>query len=647
MSSRIETILGHVFYSHTAKTRGSDLLSQAVFSRTGHVFKVHEEVAEALASNQPVVALESTIVSHGMPWPENFATAKEVEGVVRKHGAVPATIAIVEGCVHIGLSEEKLKVLAQMGEKAHKISRRDIAAVIALRGTGGTTVSATSLLACKAGISVFATGGIGGVHRDGQNSMDVSADLTELGRTPICVVCAGVKSLLDIGRTLEVLETHGVTVVAYKSTKFPAFFVPDSGYPAPRTVYSAKECASLIKANIDLNLQSGMLVAVPIPADQAANNREIEDAIQEAIRQAHAQNIRGKDITPFLLRTVNELTRGSSLTSNIALIKNNASVAAEIAVALTKQNGCIPPVNSACSSSPVVVVGGCALDIVSCPKPGLHLWEDSSTPGFVCQGIGGVSWNICSSLVELGVQPLLVTAVGGDSTGSYIRHEARRMGLSQASMLTLGPKSAVYNAILDSSGSLMYAIADMDILESITIGDLIPTFSKIISAKIVVLDGNFTTEVISEVVELCFLHNVPVWYEPTSVEKCTRIVPMLKKVSYISPNFGEYCQLVEALSGKKISSVDEAKCSVDVLLNAGVRNVILTLGKHGVFVATSDHCRLSIPAPALNVTINNVTGAGDALVAGCISGILHQESFVASVKKGVDCAAQHLLRMNQ
>ncbi|CAI0541427.1 unnamed protein product [Linum tenue] len=298
--------------------------------------KFSPEVYQALSSGRAVVALESTIISHGMPYPQNLETAKQVEEIVRKNGAVPATIAILDGVPCVGLSAEQLERLATLGTRAQKTARRDIAYVVAGRRNGATTVSATMFFASTVGIPVFVTGGIGGVHRHGEETMDVSSDLTELGKTPVAVVSAGVKSILDIPKTLEYLETQGVCVVGYKTDEFPAFFTDTSGCKAPCRLDTPEECARLIDATTKLKLGNGVLIAVPIPKEQSASGSKIESAIQKALKEAREKNIIGSAETPFLLARVNELTGGASLASNIALVKNNALVGSKIAVALAR-----------------------------------------------------------------------------------------------------------------------------------------------------------------------------------------------------------------------------------------------------------------------------------------------------------------------
>jgi pseudouridine-5'-phosphate glycosidase len=300
---------------------------------THPLLDLQPEVAAALAAGRPVVALESTIISHGMPWPQNAETAQEVEAEVRAHGAVPATIAVLDGRLKAGISAGDIERLARHGPQMTKLSRRDLGLVVAQGGSGATTVAATMIVAALAGIRVFATGGIGGVHRGAETSFDISADLQELARTPVAVVCAGAKSILDLRLTLEYLETHGVPVLGYRTSELPAFFCRESGLGVDARVESAQEIARAMQAQWALGLQGGLVIANPIPEAHALPRERVDQAIDEALADASAQGIAGKAVTPFLLARVNALTGGNSLASNIQLVLNNARLAAAIAAA--------------------------------------------------------------------------------------------------------------------------------------------------------------------------------------------------------------------------------------------------------------------------------------------------------------------------
>lgn len=289
-----------------------------------------DEVAAALGAGTPVVALESTIISHGMPYPQNVAMAVEVEGIIREHGAVPATIAVLDGRPRIGLERDDLELLASHGD-VMKVSVRDLPFVVARRTHGATTVAATMRLAALAGIRTFVTGGLGGVHRGAQQTFDISADLTELGTTDVAVISAGVKSILDIGLTLETLETLGVPVLAYGSDEFPSFFSRRSGHAAPLRVDSAADVAGVMAAKWDLGIGGGVVVANPIPAADEIPAAEIGVIIDQALADMGERGIHGKEATPYLLGRIVEITGGASLTANIALVRNNAILGAQVA----------------------------------------------------------------------------------------------------------------------------------------------------------------------------------------------------------------------------------------------------------------------------------------------------------------------------
>ena len=293
---------------------------------------INPEVAEAIANGKPVVALESTIISHGMPYPQNVETALNVERIIRENGAVPATIAIIGGRLKAGLTAEEIEYFGKKGQAIHKASRRDLAVLCARGEDGATTVTTTMIIAHMAGIKIFATGGIGGVHRGAETTMDISADLEELGQTPVMVVCAGAKSILDLGLTLEYLETKGVPVIGFGTKELPAFYTRQSGFGVDYRIDTAQELAKAFKVQNELGFKGGMLVANPIPEEYAMPLDTITAAIDQAIAECNEKGIKGKETTPFLLARVAELTGGDSLASNIRLVYNNAKVAAQTAV---------------------------------------------------------------------------------------------------------------------------------------------------------------------------------------------------------------------------------------------------------------------------------------------------------------------------
>lgn len=296
---------------------------------------VHPEVKKALAEGLPVVALESTIISHGMPYPKNIEMAKTVSKIIRENGAIPATIAIIDGVLKVGLTTEEIEFLGTSKDIV-KASRRDLPFIISKKLNGATTVATTMILANLAGVKVFATGGIGGVHRGAQETFDISADLQELANTNVAVICAGAKSILDIGLTLEYLETNGVPVVGFETEEFPAFYTRKSGFGVDYKVESSLEVASALKAKWDLNLKGGMVIGNPIPKEFEMDYDTINNAIESALKEAEEKNIAGKNVTPFLLDRVKTITDGKSLDANIELVYNNAKVAAQIAKDLSE-----------------------------------------------------------------------------------------------------------------------------------------------------------------------------------------------------------------------------------------------------------------------------------------------------------------------
>jgi len=298
--------------------------------------KINPIIEKALRINAPVVALESTIISHGMPYPQNMETAINVEEIVRSYGAIPATIAIIDGKFKVGLAKDEIEYLGKAGQKIVKASRRDIPYLISKKVDGATTVASTMIAANMAGIKVFATGGIGGVHRGAETSFDISADLQELANTNVAVVCAGIKSILDLGLTLEYLETQGVPVIGYKTKELPAFYTQKSGFEVDYQLDSTKEIANFLHAKWSMDLKGGIVVANPIPSEYQLDYDQINEVINNAINELDQKGIKGKESTPFLLAKVKELTGGKSLDANIQLVYSNAKLAAELAVDFAK-----------------------------------------------------------------------------------------------------------------------------------------------------------------------------------------------------------------------------------------------------------------------------------------------------------------------
>lgn len=646
------------------------VLEQSAFHVPSPTIIYSPEVRAALRDGLPVVALESTIISHGMPYPANFETAVAVEEEVRQAGGIPATIAILNGVVHIGLTHAEMEGLARKGKEVKKCSRRDIAALVGAgdptadslgEGTGATTVAATSYLARLAhpDLRVFVTGGIGGVHRGWESTMDISADLTELGRTDITVVCAGAKSILDIPATLEYLETQGVAVVAYQSDYFPSFFTANSGVKAPYRADSAKEIARMILSNRIMRVQSGMVVGVPISTNDAMNAVHIENAIQQALQEAIGQKLEGKDITPFLLEKVNNLTKGDSLHSNIQLIKQNARIGTQIAKELNNLLSSLQPNpisqpsfrNSDSSStsftaetnSPgVTIFGGAVVDLMSISANKVVM--GSSNPGKFMQGIGGVGRNIAegvSRLLASHSTPVhLVSALGNDVNGDMLLSACKSLNIStQYSLRVSTHGTAVYSATLDQNGELVVAVADMDVFTTVT-----PQFiqssrisSAIATAPLVMIDGNFPVATIKAIVESAHHNKVPVWFEPTSVAKCTKVVQaeVLHKLTYISPNRLEMLALLKALSsndvvaGLNVTSVNPEDIEAHIKLvhyfqqHSHIPGVIMKMGANGVIVAAEGKIR-HYPAIPLTQPLVSVSGAGDSLAAGTIWSLVAQ-----------------------
>ncbi|KAK3087607.1 hypothetical protein FSP39_008289 [Pinctada imbricata] len=635
--------------------------------------EVSEEVADALHCGKGVVALESTIITHGMPFPQNLKTALSVEQKVRQFGSTPATIGIVKGKIKVGLSNEELEYLSDPSIEVIKTSRRDFPVVIGEKLNGGTTVSGTMVVAHMAGIKVFVTGGIGGVHRGVEQTMDISADLTELGRTPVVVVSSGVKSILDIGRTLEYLETQGVCVCSYGNSKnFPAFLSPKSGFSAPYNINDPDQAAKIIASHQSLGLDSGMLIAVPITDTYTNLWEEIESNIQTALEEARENNISGREITPYVLSRLNEISQGKSLQA-----KNNATVGSQIAKSLanyvTREKAShVTPSNHAtvhtAKKPDVVVVGGSIVDFYA----RIHTKEfgsDGGTyPGSVQQSFGGVGRNVADCLSRLDVNTLFISAIGKDSHNSPFKVYCKHMNQYGIAELR-DHNTATYCAVLRDNGELVFGIGDMDIHSQITPQYIAKFHDDIVSSKLICLDGNVTVEAMQYVCELAKQNGVPVWYEPTDLHKAVK--PFQTKVTspvqYSSPNMNELRVMSTYMSNGTDShnteNVDELpqdqvirEC-VDRLKTVitKIPVVIATIGHHGVVL-----CQRSCQGSAedkYNVTVDwfpatchgakvkdivSVSGAGDCMVAAVLSGLIKGVAMETNIKSGLIAAQMSL-----
>ncbi|CAA7258699.1 unnamed protein product [Cyclocybe aegerita] len=564
---------------------------------------VHPEVEDALAHNIPVVALETALVTHGLPYPDSLQVPLALEEIVRSTGCIPATIGLIEGRVKIGLERHELGRLAHRQERPAKISRRDIAAAIASGRDGGTTCSATLVFSALAGIKVFATGGLGGVHRGGEKSLDISADLHELTRCPVGLVSAGVKSILDIGRTLEYLETLGVPVLPYgKSREFPAFFSRRSGYKVPWHVEDPQTAAKILYTQAQLGMQNGALIAVPIPEEYEKQGEKIQRIVERAIKESEENGMSksGNDATPWLLDRIAKLSEGKSLASNIALLKNTALVGGQIAVehqklvnegiygpsekTVARQSSGKPARPSSDSESKkarlthpatanVVVVGSAAIDITAqeLPNQNAALAVHSTAPGHVKVSLGGVGRNIAeashrvmkSKYPEL--SSVLVSAIGNDVFGRILEDELVEFGMRTDGLIKVDAPSAVCNMVLDSKGTLVGGVADMGITTRMTAEAIIPEIQKH-APSIVVLDGNLPLDTIQALTAHCYDHTVKVLFEPTSTIKSTSILPAIAAnlqkdpsrppVDFCTPNLLELSRLFEAASSEPFSLMD-------------------------------------------------------------------------------------------
>ncbi|KAF9287508.1 hypothetical protein BGZ68_001714 [Mortierella alpina] len=566
--------------------------------------RLSDEVRSALDEKRPLVALESTIISHGMPYPQNYETAVEVEKIIRDNGATPATIAIMDGQINIGLSDKQINQLAKLGREAVKTSRRDLAVVMAKKQTGATTVSATMLLAHRAGISIFATGGIGGVHRGYENTLDASADLTELGRTPVAVVCAGVKSILDIGKTLEFLETEGVTVATFgPTTDFPAFFTRTSGFHSMVNVESPKEAAAMIAANHAVNLHSGIVFGVPIAEADAMDERLVGEAIDLAVKES----LIAKSLSELVCKIMHsrKLPNCSfmQLTSSFMFQTSRRSYSSS-ARQLNKHQ---------IDQGPIMVIGGIVVDITSTANTATsNSMLHSSYPGATRITAGGVGRNVAEAVTMLCPDTcVFVSAIGGDQgAGSsedvfgpwLVGHIARKGMGHQAIFPIPGFRTATYTALHDASGSLLSAVADMDVFERLPIDKMKETIAQY-RPRTICFDANLSAACMKGILETCRDLNVITFFEPTSEAKCARaldgsMLTLLNEglLNFASPN--EYELRTMAIQARKLAAVQQEGTSLvqrHAITAAANTDAVMTMTKD----ATLDYEELLSDAAAI------------------------------------------------
>jgi len=681
-------------------------LQLSSFSSDCNGVVVSDEVFTAVAQGKPVVALESTIISHGgMPYPVNYEVGLLLEKIVRDHGAIPATCAIVNGVPKVGLTHEELDMIANapVDTPVSKASRRDLAYMIASGKNASTTVSGTMVLASRAGICVFATGGIGGVHR-GDDGKPSSADLNELGKTPVTVVCSGVKSILDIGATLEVLETEGVPVVSYKANAFPSFFTADSGFVSPLRADSPAEIAKLMVSMKQLKLEQGVVVAVPNPRP-FADEDDLKKCIDEAIVSAKEENISGPRITPYLLAAVNRLTDGASLEANKELVFQNAEVAALIARSYSDQN-----THSSSDSSSnkkvraggkknVLVFGGIALDCISTVTEDTHVLN-ASNPGSTTNACGGVGFNVAKSLASHDISVQLMSIVADDSIGKELLRSLTGKNFStsgihvlDSSSFTSFPSSnaetystARYTAIHDSKGELIVSTADMDIFNEFRPENVQSMTEMISSSGIIAMDANFPVDTMRELANVCEEHRIPLFLDPTSDYKAKRCASCIPYVDAVKPNISELVVILQALKEENhvnlrlpdcfeevlrllttgrahdatshvvLNDVQELSMSLWKLMDAtkssvkpvvGGKHVITSMGDRGAVWINSFGNIQHIPCAKTALSskkLVNSNGAGDAFYAAVIANAIERGTIDEDILKfGVDAARKHIM----
>lgn len=611
--------------------------------------RVSPAVRSAVASNRAVVALETSIVCQGLPWPENLETAQACSAAVSATGATPAVVAIISGVAVVGASDAEVAHLARAARSPNpprKVAARDIAKCCADAADGGTTVSATALLAARAGVRFFATGGIGGVHRGVGDSWDISADVEAIARAGVVVICGGAKSILDVPKTLEALESGSVPVVTLcpEAGEFPGFYTRRSGSLTPDAVYSEVDAARVAACQIAMD-NRGMVLAVPIPRDFEAERGIIEAALDTALEEATVKRVTGRETTPFLLGRMAELTEHHSLASNVALVKNNASVAGRIAMLVCGMNANTLEVNAdvvksdaslrlaaALGRVDVFVAGGCVVDMTASARD--NMLRGTSNLGTVTLHVGGVGHNVASAARSTGAHVAFFSAVGDDAMGSMALNELRQTGLDAYVSTVPFARTATYCALNDNQGDLACAVADVKILDQrlpAIANDEKKTSKLCRDARIVCLDANLHIEDIRFFVDCAASGKIPVWFEPVSIAKSIKVfsADTFRKLSYMSPNADEMRAMWTFLcsgSGRPAES-NLGLLARDLLdLHGGSLWIVCTVGKNGLILYNRDDAPDGFhieAAPVPGGIVSSTSGAGDVL-AGTMVGIIAQ-----------------------
>lgn len=613
---------------------------------------ISSQVKEALANGEGVVALESTVITHGLPYPHNLSTARSLEQKVRSSGSHPATIALFDGKIHVGLDDEKLEILAS-SQHAVKVSTRDIAKTLIRKEVGGTTVASTMKIAHAAGISVFATGGIGGVHRGAEQTFDISADLQELSKTPVCVVCSGVKSILDIPKTVEYLETHSVNCVVFgHENVFPSFFTRKSNSRAQFNTERLEDIVQLLKTSKSLGLPYGTILACPIPEKYAADGDVIQRAINQAVQEAIEQNIASQKVTPFILARVNELTEGASMETNIALLENNASIAGRLAAKMNDRRP-ITVSQTHSSSTPkkpkVVSIGAAIVDFEAITSENVQD-DGGSYNGQVVQRLGGVARNHADALARLGCDSVFISAIGDDQNGQFFRQHSEKIDISRVKIISHKP-TCTYLAV-NVKGNVRFGIVTAEPLLSTITPQLIESNEDAIEiADYILLDSNLSIPVMAKTLEIAKKHEKQVWLEPTDIDKVKKVFDtgMVGAVTAASPNANEFlrwakmCNVV--VDPFVIDSADSVLELIErekskILLNTSI--FVVTLSNKGSAVVYRNKLGQlefqSLPPPLQMDKIVSVSGAGDSFNSGVIAGLAHNKTMVEALQIGQECA---------